>query len=58
MSAHVDVQPGADGGFVLRALSRLAQERFGIGHTTFQLEHEPPLLDIQNAPDARAQGGG
>jgi cobalt-zinc-cadmium efflux system protein len=47
MSAHVDVREGADGSILLSALAQLAGQRFGIAHTTFQLEPQPPLLEIQ-----------
>ncbi len=46
LSAHVDVSPGADLHAVLHILSDLAQQRFAIAHTTFQLEHAEPLLQI------------
>jgi len=38
MSGHVLVDRAADGAAILDALNRLASERFGITHTTFQLE--------------------
>jgi cobalt-zinc-cadmium efflux system protein len=38
ISAHVDVGVDAHAPSVLRALQRLAQERFDLDHTTFQLE--------------------
>ena len=46
LSAHVDVSPDADPHAVLHILSNLAQQRFAIAHTTFQLEHAAPLLQI------------
>jgi cobalt-zinc-cadmium efflux system protein len=46
LSAHVDVSPDADPHAVLHILSDLAQQRFAIAHTTFQLEHAAPLLQI------------
>jgi cobalt-zinc-cadmium efflux system protein len=46
LSAHVDVAPDADLHAVLHILSDLAQQRFAIAHTTFQLEHAEPLLQI------------
>ncbi len=48
LSAHVDVSPDADPRAVLPILSDLAQQRFSIAHTTFQLEHAPPLLQIDD----------
>lgn len=38
MSGHIMVDRGADGGAILEELNRLMSERFGITHTTFQLE--------------------
>lgn len=38
LSCHVVVEPEADGDAVLEALATLAATRFGIHHTTFQLE--------------------
>ena len=46
LSAHVDVSPDADPHAVLHILSDLTQQRFAIAHTTFQLEHAAPLLQI------------
>jgi cobalt-zinc-cadmium efflux system protein len=39
LSAHVLVQPGADCHRIRLELERLLHERFGIGHTTLQVEH-------------------
>ncbi len=50
MSAHVDVAEGADAHAVLHRLSGVAESRFGIAHTTFQLEPAEPLLRIQGEP--------
>jgi cobalt-zinc-cadmium efflux system protein len=47
LSAHVDVSPGADGHSVLHILSDLAERRFRVAHTTFQLEAAEPLLQIE-----------
>lgn len=47
LSAHVDVSPDADGHAVLHLLSDLAEKRFGVAHTTFQLEQVPRLLQIE-----------
>ncbi len=46
LSAHIDVSPDADPHAVLHILSDLAQQRFAIAHTTYQLEHAAPLLQI------------
>lgn len=48
LSAHVDVAPDADPHAVLHILSDLAQQRFAIAHTTYQLEHAEPLLQIDD----------
>lgn len=47
LSAHVDVSPDADGHAVLHILADLAEKRFGVAHTTFQLEQAPRLLQIE-----------
>ena len=49
LSAHVDVSPDADGHAVLHILSDLAEKRFAIAHTTFQLERAERLLQIEGA---------
>lgn len=47
LSAHVDVNPDADGHAVLHMLADLTEKRFGVAHTTFQLERVEPLLQIE-----------
>jgi cobalt-zinc-cadmium efflux system protein len=42
MSCHAKVAPGADHAKVLRALKAVIVERFGIDHTTIQLEDHAP----------------
>lgn len=44
LSAHVLVDPGADCHAVRRELELLLRERFGIEHTTLQVEHGRPRL--------------
>lgn len=44
LSAHVLVDPGADCHAVRRELESLLRERFGIEHTTLQVEHGRPRL--------------
>ncbi|HEX7213784.1 MAG TPA: cation diffusion facilitator family transporter [Methylomirabilota bacterium] len=47
MSAHVVVEAGAPGDKILEALHLILHARFGIDHTTIQIETEPaPLLQI------------
>lgn len=48
MSAHVDIEPGADPAAVRRALHQLLHQRYEIEHTTIQTEEprESPLLSI------------
>ncbi|MBA3413535.1 MAG: cation transporter [Actinobacteria bacterium] len=43
LSAHVLVRPADDCHGVRRALERMLQERFGLDHTTLQVEHAAPL---------------
>jgi cobalt-zinc-cadmium efflux system protein len=38
MSAHVMVDRASDGSAILDELNRILSDRFGITHTTFQLE--------------------
>jgi cobalt-zinc-cadmium efflux system protein len=48
LSAHVLVSPGADCHAIRRELAELIHERFGIDHTTLQVDHETAneLLDL------------
>jgi cobalt-zinc-cadmium efflux system protein len=52
LAAHVLVAPGDDCHARRRELERLLDERFGIRHTTLQVDHEAPdeLLDIESRP--------
>jgi cobalt-zinc-cadmium efflux system protein len=40
LSAHVLVPPGDDCHGIRRELEQLLAERFGVGHTTLQVDHE------------------
>jgi cobalt-zinc-cadmium efflux system protein len=53
LAAHVVVAPGADRDLIRRRLELTLGERFGIEHTTLQMEEEaePGLLRVENAPD-------
>lgn len=42
LSAHVLVQPGADCHAVRRTLEAILRERFGVDHTTLQVDHAAP----------------
>jgi cobalt-zinc-cadmium efflux system protein len=44
LSAHVLVEDGADCHRIRRELESLLDERFGIDHTTLQVDHAPPRL--------------
>ncbi|HKD94120.1 MAG TPA: cation diffusion facilitator family transporter [Gaiellaceae bacterium] len=44
LSAHVLVEPGADCHGIRRELETLLRERFGLEHTTLQVEHAPAKL--------------
>ena len=59
MSAHVDLDPGADPETVRQAVHRLLHQEYEIEHTTIQTEafREPELLSIQNAGSA-GEGSG
>ena len=52
MSAHVVVEPGTPGDRVLQDLHVILHARFGIDHTTIQIETEVPAL-VQITPAAR-----
>jgi cobalt-zinc-cadmium efflux system protein len=50
LSAHVIVQPDADCHGIRLEMERLLQERFGLHHTTLQVDHaseEPGLIQVQ-----------
>jgi cobalt-zinc-cadmium efflux system protein len=49
LSAHVLVPPGDDCHGVRRELERLLADRFGVAHTTLQVDHErsPELLSVE-----------
>jgi cobalt-zinc-cadmium efflux system protein len=51
LSAHVVVAPEAAGDTILDALHVLLHARFGIDHTTIQVETEPALIQINPRPD-------
>jgi len=44
LAAHVLVEPNADCHAVRRELEGVLHERFGIDHTTLQVEHQPRTL--------------
>jgi cobalt-zinc-cadmium efflux system protein len=57
MSAHVLVEDLADGQHVLGDLQQLLGERFGITHTTIQLETDrSPVLQIGRAGNGSRAG--
>jgi cobalt-zinc-cadmium efflux system protein len=48
LAAHVLVEPGADCHGIRRSLERMLHERFGLDHTTLQVDHgRPRLLTIE-----------
>jgi cobalt-zinc-cadmium efflux system protein len=47
LSAHVVVRAGDDCHELRRSLQQLLEERFHIHHTTLQVDHEPPPLQIE-----------
>jgi cobalt-zinc-cadmium efflux system protein len=55
LSAHVVVRAGDDCHERRRVLQQMVDERFGISHTTLQVDHEAapqPPLQIEVAPHA------
>ncbi len=51
MSAHVDLEPGANPEPVRRAVHRLLHQDYDIVHTTIQTEEAPGLLSIETNPE-------
>ena len=58
IAAHVVVAQGADRDLVRRRLEVLLAEKFGIDHTTLQIEEEAEggLLRVENTPDEKGPG--
>ena len=52
VSAHVLVEPGADCHAIRLQLANLLGERFGLGHSTLQVEHSPVRSRQGNLPIA------
>ena len=52
LAAHVVVARGCDRDLIRRRLELTLRERFGIEHTTLQMEEEADqaLLQVENAP--------
>lgn len=52
IAAHIVVAPGSDRDLIRRRLELTLRERFGIEHTTLQMEEEADqrLLHVENAP--------
>ena len=46
LSAHVLVEAGADCHRIRLELDALLRERFGLDHTTLQVEHRPGLVTL------------
>jgi cobalt-zinc-cadmium efflux system protein len=46
LSAHVLVEPRADCHGIRRELERVLRDRFGLSHTTLQVEHAPGLIKL------------
>ena len=58
LAAHVLVDRDTDCHATRRDLERMLEARFGLGHTTLQVDHEGgELLQIETAP-AGTEGGG
>jgi cobalt-zinc-cadmium efflux system protein len=50
MSAHVDLEPGAEAEGVRRSVHRLLHQLYGIEHTTIQTEQAPLVPSIEPGP--------
>jgi cobalt-zinc-cadmium efflux system protein len=57
LSAHVLVTPGADCHAARRRLERILSERFGLTHTTLQVEHAEPAGTTVELGEAVARRG-
>jgi cobalt-zinc-cadmium efflux system protein len=57
LTAHVLVSPDCDCHATRRRLAEHLEERFGIGHTTLQVDHAPPPLQIAARAEGRAVPG-
>ncbi|HVS28517.1 MAG TPA: cation diffusion facilitator family transporter [Solirubrobacteraceae bacterium] len=57
LSAHIVVPAGSDCHLARVELERMLDERFGIEHTTLQVDHVPPreLLEIDSSPGGGSQ---
>jgi cobalt-zinc-cadmium efflux system protein len=55
LSAHILVTPGADCHAARRRLERILAERFGVTHTTLQVEHAEPATTRVSLGDAVAR---
>ena len=53
VSAHVLVDPGADCHAIRLELARLLTERFGLSHSTLQVEHAPAQVRQGGLPLVR-----
>jgi cobalt-zinc-cadmium efflux system protein len=58
LSAHVLVHPGDDCHAVRRELERLLEDRFGIEHTTLQVDHAGPRAPVSVELGAHARPAG
>jgi cobalt-zinc-cadmium efflux system protein len=56
LTAHVLVSPDCDCHATRRRLADLLQERFGIAHTTLQVDHAQPPQALQIATRSQARG--
>ena len=57
LTAHVLVSPDCDCHATRRRLAELLEERFGIDHTTLQVDHAQPAQALQIATRIQARGG-
>lgn len=55
MSAHVDLEEGANADAVRRSVHRLLHQRYAIEHTTIQTEQPRGLISIDPAPEVRTE---
>jgi cobalt-zinc-cadmium efflux system protein len=53
VSAHVLVEPGADCHAIRLQLANLLRDRFGLSHSTLQVEHGPARVSERTLPLAQ-----
>jgi hypothetical protein len=56
MSGHVLLKPGQDGSAAVKRLHDVLHERFGVEHTTIEVEYQP-LVQLKDKRAGAGDGG-